>query len=79
MEEKKITEAILVGVAKKGNDSGECEKSLAELERLLDTAGGTVFAKMIQSKESENPKTCIGSGKLVELKELCHNNDIVVM
>ncbi len=76
MEEKKITEAILVGVAKKGSDSGECEKSLAELERLLDTAGGTVFAKMIQSKESENPKTCIGSGKLDELKELCHNNDI---
>ena len=76
MEEKKITEAILVGVAKKGYDSGECEKSLAELERLLDTAGGTAFAKMVQSKESENPKTCIGSGKLIELKELCQNNDI---
>lgn len=76
MEENKITDAILVGVAKKGNDNGECEKSLAELERLLDTAGGRTFAKMIQSKESENPKTCIGSGKLEELKELCHNNDI---
>lgn len=76
MEENKITDAILVGVAKKGSDNGECEKSLAELERLLDTAGGHAFAKMIQSKESENPKTCIGSGKLEELKELCQNNDI---
>ena len=76
MEENKITDAILVGVAKKGSDNGECEKSLAELERLLDTAGGRAFAKMIQSKESENPKTCIGSGKLEELKELCKNNDI---
>ena len=76
MEEKELVQAILVGVAKKGNDNGECEKSLAELERLLETAGGTVFAKMIQSKESENPKTCIGSGKLIELKELCENNGI---
>ena len=76
MEENKLTDAILVGVAKKGSDNGECEKSLAELERLLDTAGGRTFAKMIQSKESENPKTCIGSGKLEELKELCHNNGI---
>lgn len=76
MEERKITDAVLVGVAKKGSDNGECEKSLAELERLLDTAGGRAFAKMIQSKESESPKTCIGSGKLEELKELCHNNNI---
>ncbi len=76
MEENRITDAILVGVAKKGSDNGECEKSLAELERLLDTAGGRALAKMIQSKESENPKTCIGSGKLEELKELCRNNSI---
>ncbi|MBQ8836802.1 MAG: GTPase HflX [Clostridia bacterium] len=76
MEDNVITEAILVGVAKKGSDSGECEKSLAELERLLDTAGGKTFAKMIQSKESENPKTCIGSGKLEELRDLCKSNDI---
>ncbi|MBR5539180.1 MAG: GTPase HflX [Clostridia bacterium] len=76
MEEKKLTDAILVGVAKKGSDTGECEKSLAELERLLDTAGGNAFAKMIQSKESENPKTCIGSGKLEELRDLCKNNGI---
>ncbi len=76
MEENVLTRAVLVGVAKKGVDSGECEKSLAELERLLDTAGGVAFAKVIQSKESENPKTCIGSGKLEEVKELCQNNGI---
>lgn len=74
--EKEMTAAVLVGVAQKGNDGGECEKSLAELERLLETAGGVCFAKMIQAKESENPKTCIGSGKLAELAELCKNNDI---
>ena len=76
MYEQNISDAVLVGVAKKGSDSGECERSLDELARLLDTAGGRTFAKMIQSKESENPKTCIGSGKLEELKALCHDNDI---
>lgn len=76
MNEQNISDAVLVGVAKKGSDSGECERSLDELARLLDTAGGRIFAKMIQSKESENPKTCIGSGKLEELKALCHDNDI---
>ena len=76
MNEQNISDAVLVGVAKKGSDSGECERSLDELARLLDTAGGRTFAKMIQSKESENPKTCIGSGKLEELKALCHDNDI---
>lgn len=76
MNEKQIADAVLVGVAKKGADNGECERSLDELERLLDTAGGRAFAKMIQSKETENPKTCIGSGKLEELKTLCRDNEI---
>ena len=51
----------------------ECETSLAELERLLDTAGGSVFAKLVQALDNPNPKTCIGSGKLIELNELCKN------
>ncbi len=76
MNENQISDAVLVGVAKKGVDNGECERSLDELERLLDTAGGRTFAKMIQSKETENPKTCIGSGKLEELKTLCKDNGI---
>lgn len=74
--EKELTSAVLVGVAQKGNDNGECEKSLAELARLLETAGGSCFAVMIQAKENENPKTCIGSGKLEELADLCKHNDI---
>lgn len=54
----------------------EIEKSLDELERLLDTAGGKVFARMIQVKQAPDPRTFIGSGKLEELSELCSNNDI---
>ncbi|MBQ8249052.1 MAG: GTPase HflX [Clostridia bacterium] len=68
--------AVLVAVNTDKMKDGECETSLAELERLLDTAGGSVFAKMIQSLDSPNNRTCIGSGKLIELSDLCKANDI---
>jgi GTP-binding protein HflX len=68
--------AVLVAVNTDDMKEGECEVSLAELERLLETAGGSVFAKVVQSLDKPNPKTCIGSGKLEELSDLCKNNDI---
>ena len=70
------SEAILVGIAERGSDVAECERSLDELERLLDTAGGKVFARVIQVKDSFDPRTCIGSGKVKEVSELCRDNDI---
>ena len=70
------SEAIIVGIAERGNDIPECERSLDELERLLDTAGGSVFARVIQVKDSFDPRTCIGKGKVSEIAELCKNNCI---
>lgn len=70
------SEAILVGIAERGSDLPECERSLDELERLLDTAGGRSFARVIQVKDSFDPRTCIGSGKVKEISELCKNNAI---
>ena len=49
----------------------ECEQSLLELERLLDTAGGECVVKLTQSKDSYDCRTCIGSGKVKLLKESC--------
>ena len=68
--------AIIVGIAERGNDVPECERSLDELERLLDTAGGSVFARVIQVKDSFDPRTCIGSGKVAEISQLCKDNAI---
>ena len=70
------TKAILVTIAERGQDVPECERSLDELERLLDTAGGSCFAKVIQVKEAFDPRTCIGKGKVAEIKELCEENEI---
>ena len=67
--------AVLVSVNLGVSDS-DFEASLEELERLLQTAGGECFAKLIQNKDSITGATYIGSGKLKELNDLCKNNDI---
>ncbi len=75
--EKKIkSSAILVGIVTDKDDAEEMEKSIAELRRLLDTAGGEVFATVIQNKSTPDPRTLIGSGKVAEIAEMCEKNDI---
>ena len=68
-------DAILVATAASGNEMHETEVELEELARLLRTAGGTPVARMIQIKDSPDPATYIGSGKLTELRELCQSKE----
>ena len=72
--EKKETKVITVGVYSQGGQN-ECESSLKELERLVETAGGTVFASLTQMKNTPEASTYIGEGKLQELADICTNND----
>ena len=67
--------AILVATASSSNEIHTVEVELEELSRLLRTAGGTPVAKMIQIKDTPDPATYIGSGKLDELRDLCKNED----
>lgn len=69
-EEVKI-KAALVGISGMGITEDECEKSLLELERLLDTSGGECVVKLTQAKDSFDARTAIGSGKVKLLKESC--------
>ena len=62
--------AILVGVTRSSSGLEECESSLCELSRLADTAGADTYAKVIQVKETFDPRTLIGSGKVSEISEL---------
>ena len=71
-----ISKAILIGIVTRENSADEVEKELDELARLLDTAGGEEFARLVQNKETPDPRTVIGSGKIAELSELCKNNGI---
>ena len=68
--------AVLVTIAESTSMLDKCERSLAELERLLNTAGGECFAKIIQVKDKFDPRTCIGKGKVEEIAELCKNNEL---
>ena len=70
------TEVILVTVLEKGADRRAAEASFDELERLAETAGASVYARMVQEKENPDPRTYIGSGKVKELSELCKNGGI---
>ena len=71
-----ITNVVLVGVFLPEDDERGFEASLDELERLTETAGGKVFARLTQNRENPEPRTYIGPGKVTELRELCKNNDI---
>jgi GTP-binding protein HflX len=62
--------AILVGIAKNSSELRECEISLDELSRLADTAGAQTYAKVIQIKDSYDPRTLIGSGKVKEIADI---------
>ena len=71
-----ISKAILVGIVTRDTNGEEVEKELDELARLLDTAGGEEVARLVQNKETPDPRTVIGSGKIWELSELCRNNGV---
>ena len=70
--------AVLVAV-----DTGEydVESSLAELSELAKTAGAQVICEMIQKRESPEPGTYLGKGKLEELSDFCENEkpDLIIV
>lgn len=67
---EKKTKVITVCV-----DIGEydAESSMDELCELVATAGGEVAARIIQKRPAFDPGTCIGSGRLEELAQLCRS------
>lgn len=52
-------------------DTGEfdAEASIAELSELASTANAEVVGEIIQKKQTYDPATCMGAGRLEELKE----------
>ncbi len=66
--------AYLIGIDLK--QDGEAEVSMNELSELVKTAGGEVFDCIIQNRRTVDPKICIGSGKLFEIRDIMKENDI---
>ena len=61
--------AVLVAVDSSRHD-WPVEESLAELERLSNTAGCETLARVVQRREKPNPRTFIGKGKAEEITRL---------
>ena len=62
--------AVLVGTVRAGGGLLTGEESLAELDRLADTAGVEVAGKALQAVRRINPATFIGSGKVDDVRTL---------
>ena len=70
--EERRERAVLVGVERPGLP-WPLESSLAELERLADTAGADVVATTTQRLDAPNPRTFVGTGKADEIAELARS------
>ena len=59
-------------------DLGEydAERSVNELSELCDTAGAEVACVVTQKRQTYDGSTCIGSGRLEEMKTLCEDMEI---
>jgi len=70
--EKKINRAVLVGLNAHNltKEENATESSMEELSALLETAGGQTVGIVTQSKDSPDPRTFIGEGKVQEVKML---------
>ncbi|MFP4319967.1 MAG: GTPase HflX [Phormidium sp.] len=58
---------LLVGLRTQNTSETEFEEHLAEVVRLVDTAGGVVLQTIQQGRSRPHPQTVIGSGKVDEL------------
>ena len=71
--EEKPARALLVEV-----DTGDydAEASLAELFELTESAGAEPVASISQKLQRIDPATCVGSGKLEEIRDYCAAEEI---
>ena len=78
IENNKISyeKAVLIGVINSAQNESTVKDYLNELSFLTETAGGVVSKTFIQKVDSPNPKTFIGSGKIIEIQSYCKNNNI---
>ena len=68
--------AVLIGVATHDQIFARVTEYLEELAFLIDTAGGIPGKRFIQKLEYPDPRTYIGKGKLEEIRQYIHENEV---
>ena len=74
--ERKPDRTIIIAATTKGTNRELTEDNLKELRLLCKTAGCDVVLKLTQELAKINSATCIGSGKIAEIKEIIADEDI---
>lgn len=75
-----VERAVLMGAPSRELPEHLVSEHMEELARLTSTAGGEVVGTLIQRIDSSTPATHIGSGKVVELRDLVQERkaDLVI-
>jgi len=75
--ENKIERAVLCGLCADcfKKEEQATERSLDELEALLETAGGVCVGKVLQNRHAPDPHSFVGEGKAEEIRELAANHE----
>ena len=78
IEEKslRLENAVTVGIINGRQNENQSKEYMDELEFLTYTAGGKVLKRFNQKIDQPNPKTFIGSGKMIEVMDFVKINDI---
>ena len=68
----KLNRAVLVGLSAHSltREENATEESMEELKDLLETAGGESVGMVLQQKDSPDPRTFSGQGKVDEVRQL---------
>ena len=76
-QSKKIEKAVLAGLScfSFSAEENSDERTMAELEALLETAGGECVGMVLQNRPAPDVRTFIGEGKAEEIKQLAEANE----
>lgn len=67
---------VLVGIVSRDQTESKVNEYLDELEFLAHTAGAETVTRFIQKLDYPNPRTYVGSGKLIEIADFVEKQDI---
>lgn len=74
--ETKEESAVLVGLINQEQDELKLKEYLDELAFLTETAGAKAVKRFTQRLEFPNPRTFVGSGKLIEIAQYINEHEI---
>ena len=75
-KEAQYENVVLVGLINRNQDEDKLVEYLDELEFLAFTAGAEVSKRFVQKLDAPDSKYFVGSGKLDEITQFVHENDI---